>query len=48
VSSRQIWRLNDMGRMPAPVRIGKSVRWSHSVLSKWIADGCPDLRRGVR
>lgn len=29
------------GRMPAPVRIGRSVRWQHAVIAAWVADGCP-------
>ena len=45
VSPRHIRRLNDAGRMPAPVRLGKSVRWPESALTEWVKAGCPDCRK---
>lgn len=29
------------GRLPAPVRIGRSVRWRHAEVAAWVAAGCP-------
>ena len=44
LSKRQIWRLNVSGKIPAPVRIGGSVRWRSSDIERWISLGCPDRR----
>jgi predicted DNA-binding transcriptional regulator AlpA len=40
-STRHVHRLSDAGRMPQPVRLGASVRWSSKTINEWIADGCP-------
>jgi predicted DNA-binding transcriptional regulator AlpA len=43
-SSRNVYRLADAGRMPAPVKIGALVRWKWSGpggLEEWITNGCP-------
>ncbi len=37
-------RYDAAGRLPAPVRIGKAVRWRRSEIEQWIAAGCPDRR----
>ena len=42
LSKRQVFRLNSCGKIPAPVRIGGSVRWANSTIERWIAAGCPD------
>jgi hypothetical protein len=34
-------RDNSAGRIPAPVRIGRSTLWRRSELMDWIAAGCP-------
>jgi excisionase family DNA binding protein len=44
-STRHVFRLCDMGRMPAPVRIGRLTRWPRSSIEHWIRDGCPAERR---
>ena len=44
-STRHVYRLADSGRMPRPVKLGKLVRWSRSVIEEWIAGGCPRCRR---
>ena len=31
----------DTGRMPAPIRIGRAVRWGYDELRAWVAAGCP-------
>ena len=40
-STRTVYRLNDAGRMPRPVRLGSLIRWNRSDVEQWIADGCP-------
>ncbi len=45
ISPRGVWRFRDSGRMPAPVTLGRLVRWRHADLTTWIAAGCPDVRR---
>ena len=44
VSLRQIWRLNASGKLPRPLRIGGSVRWSRQEIVEWFEAGCPDRR----
>lgn len=45
VGTRSIWRWRDLGRMPAPVKIGGCVRWRASDIEEWLAAGCPDCKR---
>jgi len=47
-STRTVYRLNDAGRMPRPVRLGALVRWNRSEIEQWIADGCPAMQGGRR
>lgn len=42
LSKRQIFRLNACSKIPAPIRIGGSVRWNSEEISQWILSGCPD------
>jgi predicted DNA-binding transcriptional regulator AlpA len=44
-SERHVHRLRDAGLMPAAVKLGSLVRWSRKVIEKWIADGCPAVRK---
>lgn len=44
LSKRQIFRLNSSGRIPAPIKIGGSVRWSAQEISTWLAASAPDRR----
>ncbi len=39
---RQIFRLNSIGKIPKPVRIGGSVRWRRSDIELWLELGCPE------
>ncbi len=50
VSGRHVYRLADAGRMPRPVKLGGSVRWSRAAILEWIANGCPavDSRQGAK
>lgn len=41
VSVRKVWQLVSSGGMPAPIRIGRAVRWRESDVNKWIEMGCP-------
>ena len=45
ISLRHCRRLDRMGRLPRPVRLGKSVRWSLDEVMEWISAGCPDRQR---
>jgi excisionase family DNA binding protein len=47
-SRRHVYRLSDSGRLPPPVRLGALVRWDRAILIRWIADGCPPVRRAGR
>jgi excisionase family DNA binding protein len=47
-SPRHVYRIADAGRMPAPIRLGASIRWSRLDLDRWIRDGCPQVRRAGR
>ena len=42
LSKRQIFRLNVSGKIPAPVRIGGSVRWRRSDIENWLGLDCCD------
>ena len=45
VSARGVWRWRDAGSIPAPVTLGRLVRWRHSEIMEWIAAGCPDVSK---
>lgn len=45
ISERGVWRFREAGRMPAPVTLGRLVRWRSTDLTAWIAAGCPDCAR---
>ena len=40
LSPRSIWRLVKNRELPAPVRIGGSIRWRADVITRWIDAGC--------
>lgn len=41
ISERTLWTWHNTGRMPQPIRIGSAVRWSITILTKWVEAGCP-------
>lgn len=41
VSLRHVNALNSSGRLPRPIRLGRSVRWPREELVRWIAAGAP-------
>ena len=40
LSPRSIWRLVKNQQLPAPVRIGGSIRWRADAITRWIDAGC--------
>lgn len=45
LSKRQIHRLNSCHRLPAPIRIGGSIRWDlERDIKPWLATGAPDRK----
>ena len=38
VSVRHVWRLRDSGDLPAPIYLGRTVRWRKAALDRWIAE----------
>lgn len=44
LSKRQVFRLNSCGKIPAPIRIGGSVRWAESTIAQWLKAGAPDRK----
>ena len=42
ISVRTLWRLRAAGKLPAPVKIGGSVRWRYEEITLWIEAGCPN------
>jgi len=42
VSLRQVWRLSSSGKLPKPLRLGGSVRWSLKEIEAFVEAGCPD------
>ncbi len=41
LSLQMIYKLNQAGKMPAPIRIGSLLRWQRRELLEWIEAGCP-------
>ncbi|HBO44981.1 MAG TPA: hypothetical protein DD670_13840 [Planctomycetaceae bacterium] len=44
LSPRTVWRFNDAGRLPKPVKLGTLVRWPRKQIEAWLAAGCPSRR----
>jgi len=42
-SSRQVWKLLASGRLPRPLRLGRSVKWKSNDIARFIAAEC-DMR----
>jgi predicted DNA-binding transcriptional regulator AlpA len=41
VSERAIRKMNNSGRLPRPIRLGRSVRWRVAEIEAWLAAGAP-------
>jgi len=37
LGQRSVWKFATTGELPAPIRIGRSVRWDRSDIEVWIA-----------
>ena len=53
VSLRHLRRLDSAGKLPKPIRLGRSVRWPVVEIESWLRAGAPDrqrwqVMRGVR
>ncbi|MBX3354866.1 MAG: helix-turn-helix domain-containing protein [Phycisphaeraceae bacterium] len=44
-SPRHVRRMSERGAMPAPVKVGRLVRWDRDAIERWVASGCPALAR---
>jgi len=44
ISSRTLYRLDDMQAIPQPVRLGRLIRWRLAEVLSWIDSGCPQRR----
>jgi len=38
ISERQLWKLLAAGKLPEPIRLGRSVRWPSAQIDAWIAE----------
>ncbi len=45
ISVRHVYKLHSSGRIPLPVRLGRSVRWRREELIAWIDAGAPPRDR---
>lgn len=45
LSARQIYKMVSAGRMPPPLKVGRSTRWRADDVRRWIVDGCPAPER---
>lgn len=44
IGRRTVWTLAGAGQLPAPLKLGRSVRWRESDVAAFIAAGC-DMQR---
>lgn len=44
-SRRHVYRLKDLGHLPAPVYLGAAVRWRRKEIQEWIDASCPSAGR---
>ena len=40
-SRATLYRLHSSGRVPMPLRLGRSCRWRAEELRAWVKEGCP-------
>ena len=45
ISLASVYNLRAAGKLPAPVRLGGSVRWRRSDIVDWISMSCPNLEK---
>jgi predicted DNA-binding transcriptional regulator AlpA len=44
LSRRELYRLEDAGRLPAPIVLGTCKRWSIEEVQEWVRAGAPPRR----
>lgn len=44
ISLRKLWGMRDAGALPAPLRLGRAVRWRMADITGWIQSGCLSCR----
>lgn len=45
ISRAHVFKLHSTGRLPRPVKLGRTVRWSRKDLEDWLAAGAPPRDR---
>lgn len=45
ISPRHVSSLDASGKLPAPVRLGRSVRWRCAEIDSWLASGRPSRQQ---
>jgi predicted DNA-binding transcriptional regulator AlpA len=43
-SGKTITRMEQSGRLPRPIKVGRAKRWSRQTIVAWIASGAPSRR----
>lgn len=41
LSPAMIYKMLNTAQLPAPVRVGRRVRWRREEIAAWVAAGCP-------
>jgi len=41
ISRATVWRLLAGGKLPAPIRLGRAVRWDRWTVEEWLSAGAP-------
>jgi len=44
VSLRHVRRLDSVGKVPKPLRLGRSIRWRMAEIQAWLEAGAPDRK----
>ena len=45
ISRAHVFRLQNSGRLPKPIRLGRAVRWPRANLEAWLEAGAPTRDR---
>ena len=45
ISKKHVLRLRTAGKIPQPIKLGKSCRWSIKEIEAWIIADCPPLSK---
>ena len=45
IGKTKLYELHTSGRLPSPIRLGRSIRWNADELRDWTAAGCPERAR---